>query len=163
MTDPVIPAGFTQHDWLELLGFTWKIENEGYEYASEHYAPSFDTPALQAIVADDDPRPLRGLYRQYYKALQAWQEAVGWQEVDRLRTAHLRQEKERREAHLLWAVHPGGNWDYAAHSDAFETREDAEKWIAGQDELVQKYGWKPWAGRLLHRTEPGADWTEVQG
>jgi hypothetical protein len=157
-----IPTGFTHYDWMELLGFAFKVENEGYEYASENYAPKFETESLRATVEDDDPRPLKNLYRQHYQALNDWQEATGWEEVDRLWTAHLREEKERREAHLLWAVHPGGDWNYAAYTDAFASREDAEAWIEGRQELVEKHGWKPWKGRLLHRDVPGGEWAEVR-
>lgn len=161
MTTAEIPTGFTLYDWMELHGFAWKIENEGYEYASENYAPKFETPALQAIVDDDDPRPLRKLFREHASALEAWANAVGYEEVDRLWTAHLREEKERREAHLLWAVHPGGDWDYAAYQDAFASREDVDEWIGRQAELVVKHGWKPWTGHILHRDTPGGEWTHV--
>jgi hypothetical protein len=156
-----IPDGFTLYDWMELHGFAWKVENEGYEYASENYAPEFETPALKAIAEDDDPRPLRNLYREQYPALEAWNKAVGYEEIDRLWSAHLREEKERREAHKLWAVHPGGDWNYAAYSDAFDTREEVDDWIARQAELVTKHGWKPWTGHILHRDTPGGAWTRV--
>lgn len=161
MTDIKNPTPWTDYDWLEFAGFAWKVENEGYEYASENYAPHFETPDLQAIVDDDDPRPLRTLYREHAGKVEAWQKAIGYEEVGRIWSAHLREEKERGEAHLLWAVHPGGDWNYAAYSDAFASREDAEEWIAGHAELVKKYGWKPWAGRLLHREQPGAEWVTV--
>lgn len=69
---PAIPDGFTQYDWLELLGFTWKIENEGYEYAAENYAPAFESQTLNAITHDDDPRPLKNLYREHDQALRSW-------------------------------------------------------------------------------------------
>lgn len=159
--NPTIPEGFTLYDWLELLGFTWKIENEGYEYAAENYAPEFESKALNVIAADDDPRPLKDLYREHHQALADWQQAVGWEEVDRLWTAHLREEKERQEAHLLWAVHPGGDWNYHAYSEAFATREEVDKWIESRKAAVEKYGWQPWVGRILHRSEPGGEWTEV--
>lgn len=163
MTDTTtIPAGFTEYDWLELLGFAWKIDSEGYEYASENYAPTFEAPALQAVVNDDDPRPLRTMYREHSAALEAWQEAVGYQEVDRLWTAHLREEKERRDAHLLWAVHPGGDWDHAAYTDAFDSREAVDAWIEGRKGLVVQHGWKPWAGRILHRDTPGGQWIRIE-
>jgi hypothetical protein len=160
MTDS-IPAGFSEYDWLELLGFAWKIENEGYGYASENYAPTFESPALKAIADDADPRPLRALYEEHHPALESWQESVGWQQVSDLWDAHLREEKHRREAHLLWAVHPGGDWNYAPYSDAFASRELVDKWIAAHAVLVTKYGWKPWTGRILHRDVPGGEWSEV--
>lgn len=163
MTQPnsALPEGFSLYDWLELLGFTWKIESEGYEYAAENYAPSFESEALKKVANGSDPRPLKNLYRDHHQTLTDWQRAVGWEEVDRLWNAHLREEQERREAHLLWAVHPGGDWNYYAYSTAFESREDAETWIAGREAAVEKYGWQPWEGRLLHRSEPGGEWIEV--
>ena len=164
MTDanPTIPEGFSLYDWLEFLGFIWKIENEGYEYAAENYAPKFESQALNAIVLDDDPRPLKNLYREHDQALRSWQDAVGWEEVDCLWTAHLREEKERREAHLLWAIHPGGDWNYYAYTDAFETREAAQSYIDRSHRLaetnpnVRRCDW-----RILHRDQPGGDWTEA--
>ncbi|MGV9226440.1 hypothetical protein ACWDPF_27650 [Streptomyces albogriseolus] len=157
-----IPHGFTHYDWMELLGFASKVDSEGYEYASENYPPEFESEALKAIVADDDPRPLKNLYHDHYRALEAWQEQTGWDQVDRLWSAHLREQKERREAHLLWALHPGGGWDHAAYSDAYETREKALEGIAQQNRLAEQYpGWKPFSGRLLNRDTPGGKWTEV--
>lgn len=161
MSSTNIPSEFTEYDWLELLGFASKIENEGYEYASENYAPHFETPGLQAIVNDDDPRTLRALYEKHHQTLTEWQGQLGYKEVGRLWDAHLREEKERKEAHLLWAVHPGGDWNYAAYMNAFATREDAEQWIEGRVGLVEKHGWQPWQGHILHRDEPGGQWTTV--
>lgn len=161
MSSSSIPSEFTEYDWLELLGFAWKIDSEGYEYAAENYSPSFEAPDLQVIADDPDPRPLRALHEQHLTALTDWQEQVGYEEVGRLWDAHLREEKERKEAHLLWAVHPGGDWNYAAYSDAFESREAADKWIEGRAELVEKYGWKPWTGHMLHRDQAGGEWTRV--
>jgi len=157
-----IPTGFTQYDWLELLGFAWKIENEGYEYASENYAPKFETDALKAIAEDDDPRPLKQLFRDHEQAMADWQESVGWEEAGRLWDAHLQEEKERKEAHLPWGLHPGGDWNFASYSAAFETREQALKAIAEQNELAEKYEhFVPFTGRLLHREVPRGEWTEV--
>lgn len=158
-TTTLIPAGFTQYDWLELLGFSSKVENEGYEYASENYAPKFEADTLRAVA--DNETSLRALYREHHAALEAWQEDVGYKEVDRMWTAHLREEKERGEADRLWAVHPGGDWNYAAYTDAFETRGDVDRWIEGRRGLVEKHGWKPWAGHILHRDTPGGEWTRV--
>jgi hypothetical protein len=145
------PTTMSDYDWLEFVGFVWKVENEGYAYAVENYAPKFETPQTG----------LRTLYRKHVADVDAWADKVGYQAVDQIWDAHLREEKERREAHLLWAVHPGGDWDYAAYSDAFESREAAEKWIAGRAELAERHGRKPWAGRLLHREMPGGEWAEV--
>lgn len=157
-----IPNGFTQYDWLELLGFASKVNSEGYEYAAENYAPEFHTEELKKVAEDDDPRPLKKLFNDHEHALEAWQEAIGWEEVDRLWTAHLREEKERKEAHLLWALHPGGDWDFGAYSDAFETREKALENIAQQNELAEKYPhFNRFTGRLLHREEPGGQWKQV--
>ncbi len=158
MTDSLVPDRFTLYDWLELLGFTWKVESEGYEYASENYAPEFESPDLQRTVESETG--LRVLYREHNAALEAWQEVTGWEEVDRLWTAHLREEKERCDAHLLWAVHPGGDWGHA-YSDAFASREAVDAWIEGRKGLVAKHGWKPWTGYILHRDTPGGKWARV--
>ncbi len=152
-------AGMSEYDWMELLGFTRKVENEGYDYASENYAPKFESDGLKAVA--DNETSLRVLYRKHLPLVEAWQKATGWEEVGRLWDAHLREEKERSEAHLLWAVHPGGDWNYHAYTDAFETREAVDKWIEGRHELVAKHGWKPWAGHILHRDTPGGEWTRV--
>lgn len=152
-------AGMSKFDWLEFVGFTWKVDSEGYDYASEHYAPEFESDGLKAVA--DNETSLRTLYRKHLPLVEAWQDAVGYEEVDRLWTAHLREEKERREADRLWAVHPGGDWNYAAYSSAFETREDVDEWIERQADLTAKHGWKPWAGHILHRDVPGGEWTRV--
>ncbi|WP_019061573.1 hypothetical protein [Streptomyces prunicolor] len=157
-----LPAGFTLYDWMELRGFTWKIENEGYEYAAEEYAPEFETAELKAIAEDDDPRPLRRLVDDHEQAMDTWQEQTGWDEVDRLWTAHQREQKERGEQHLLWALHPGVDWDGGAYSTAYESREKALDGIKQQNELAEKYDhFTPFTGRLMHRREPGGDWTVV--
>lgn len=161
MTLP-LPDGFSHYDWMELLGFTWKIASEGYEYAAENYPPSFEGKALKAIAEDDDPRPLKQLVRDHEQALESWQEQIGWEQVDQLWTAHMREEKERRERHLLWALHPGGDWDGGAYSTAYESREQALEGIKQQNELAATYAhFVPFTGRMLHRSEPGGDWTEV--
>ncbi|MEV7887523.1 hypothetical protein ACWD3I_26070 [Streptomyces sp. NPDC002817] len=156
------PNGITHYDWMELIGFTWKIESEGYEYAAEEYPPSFETEALKVIAEDDDPRPLKQLVRDHEQALASWQEQTGWEQVDQLWTAHLREEKERGERHLLWALHPGGDWDSGAYSKAYESREKALEGIKQQNELAEMYPhFVPFTGRMLHRSEPGGAWTEV--
>ncbi|MDX3065812.1 MULTISPECIES: hypothetical protein [Streptomyces] len=161
MTLP-LPDGFSHYDWMELLGFTWKVGSEGYEYAAENYPPSFEGEALKAIAEDDDPRPLKQLVRDHEQALESWQEQIGWEQVDKLWTAHMREEKERKERHLLWALHPGGDWDGGAYSAAYEIREQALDGIKQQNELAAAYKhFVPFTGRMLHRSEPGGDWTEV--
>lgn len=152
-------AGMSEYDWLEFVGFTWKVDSEGYDYASEHYAPEFESDGLKAVA--DSETSLRVLYRKHLPLVEAWQAAVGYKEVDRLWTAHLREEKERGEVNKLWAVHPGGDWDYAAYMQAFDTREDVDRWIEGRKVLVEKHGWKPWTGHILHRDLPGGEWTRL--
>lgn len=162
MTTTNIPDQFSLYDWMELLGFSWKVQNEGYEYAAENYAPRFESDALRAIAADDDPRPLKKLFNDNQQALEEWQEAAGWEEAGRLMDAHQREEKERKEAHLPWGLHPGGGWDFGSYSKAFETRDEALKAIAQQNEMAEKYEhFVPFAGRLLHREVPGGEWAEV--
>lgn len=157
-----LPNGFTLYDWMELVGFVWKIENEGYAYAAEEYPPAFESTALRAVAQDDDPRPLKKLFDDHEEAVEAWHEQTGWEEADRLWNEHQREEKARREAHLLWATHPGGDWDYAAYGSAYETREAALQGIARQNEAAEKYpNYLAFTGRLLHRSEPGGEWTEV--
>ena len=152
-------AGMSRYDFLELLGFVWKVDSEGYEYAAENYAPEFEDPELQQQIEDE--AALRNLYRKNLPVLEQWQDQTHHEEISRIWSAHLREEKERREASLLWAVHPGGDWNYAAYSDAFETREAAEQWIEGRKGLTEAHGWAPWQGRLLHRDKPGGEWVEV--
>lgn len=159
-TDVKNPTTMSDYDWLEFVGFTWKVENEGYEYAAENCSPKFETEELKAAAGSTSG--LRALYQEHVAKVEPWADALGYKEVDRVWTAHLQEQKERREAHLLWAVHPGGDWDCAAYSDAFATREDVDRWIDQQQELVEKYGWKPWQGRILHREVPGGEWTEVR-
>lgn len=167
MTDqtaiPELPDGFSLYDWLELLGFIWKIENEGYEYASENYAPEFESEQLRAIAEDDDPRPLKKLYRDHQQALETWQEAVGWEAASDLWDAHQREEQERKEAHLLWAIHPGGDWNYYAYSQAFATREEAQAYIDQSHELAEKNprNFRRCDWRILHRSEPGGAWSDA--
>lgn len=157
-----IPDGFTHYDWMELLGFAWKIENEGYEYAAENYAPEFETAALKAIAEDDDPRPLKKLYRDHEKALTDWQETVGWEAVSDLWDAHQQEEKERREAHLLWGLHPGGDWNYAAYSNAFTTRDEAQAYIDASNKLAEENpNFRRCDWRILHRSEPGGEWADA--
>ncbi|MFF1916166.1 hypothetical protein ACFVYE_32185 [Streptomyces sp. NPDC058239] len=158
MTNIQNPTNMTDYDWLEFVGFVWKVENEGYSYASKNYAPKFETSDL---AGSSKGRGLKALYKAHVADVETWSETVGYKAVDRIWSAHLREEKERSEAHLLWAVHPGGDWNYAAYSHAFATREDAEKWISGRAELAEKHGWKPWAGRLLHRETAGGEWAEA--
>lgn len=159
---PATPDGFSLYDWMELIGFTWKTQSEGYEYASENYSPEFESERLRAIAEDDDPRPLKKLYRQHAQALEAWQENAGWETVSDLWDAHLREEKERKEAHLPWGLHPGGDWNFGAYSEAFETREQALEAIAKQNDLAEQYPhFVPFTGRLLHRQVPGGEWTET--
>ncbi|GGX51443.1 hypothetical protein [Streptomyces noursei] len=157
-----IPAGFTLYDWIELVGFAWKVENEGYHYAAEHYAPEFETEELRALVDTDDPRPLSKAYEEQEQALQEWQEATGPDEADRLWEAHLQEQKERREAHLPWGLHPGGDWNFAPYSKAFATREEVLEAIKEQNARAEQYeNFLPFTGRLLHRTTPRGEWTEV--
>lgn len=152
-------AVMSQYDWLEFAGFTWKVESEGYDYASEHYGPDFESDNLKAVA--DNETSLRALYRKHQPLVEAWQEAIGYEEVGRLWDAHLREEKERGEAHLLWAVHPGGDWNYAAYTDAFDSREAVDAWIESRKGLMEKHGWKPWAGHILRRDTPGGEWVRV--
>lgn len=154
-------AGMTEYDWLEFVGFTWKVESEGYDYASEHYAPEFESDGLKAVVNNE--ASLKGLYRKHQPLVEAWQEAVGYKEVDRLWSAHLREEKERGEADLLWALHPGGDWNYAAYSAAFATREEAEMYIAESNRLAEQYAnFNRCDWRILHRDAPGGEWNETR-
>lgn len=153
------PTSMSDYDWMEFVGFAWKVESEGYEYAAENYSPKFEDAALQELAHDETK--LRALYRGHVNKVETWAEAVGWKQSGALYDAHLLEEKQRRENHLLWAVHPGGDWDYAPYSDAFATREDVDKWLAGRERLVADHGWKPFTGRILHRDVPGGEWTEV--
>lgn len=152
-------AGMSRYDFLELLGFVWQVDSEGYDYAAEHYAPQFETPELAQQAQDDGA--LRDLYRKHRPTLQQWEEQTRDEEIEQIWSAHLQDAKERREAHLLWAVHPGGDWDHAAYAHAFESREEADEWIEGRKRLTGTHGWGPWQGRLLHRDAPGGEWAEV--
>ncbi|MEU1908431.1 hypothetical protein [Streptomyces hygroscopicus] len=156
-TDLITQTGLSRYDFLELLGFSWKVNSEGYDYAAEHYAPRFENPELR----QQSETALRDLYRKHLPTLQQWQDQTHYEDINRIWAAHQREEKERREANLLWAVHPGGDWDAGAYSDAFESREAAEEWVEGRKRLTDEHGWKPWQGRLLHRETPGGEWAEV--
>lgn len=153
-------TGLSEYDSLELLGFMWKVENEGYAYAEEHYAPEFENDAPKQEASTDDG--LRGLYQKHRDALERWQENTDYNEVERLWIAHLREETERRDKAngYLWAVHPGGTWNYHPYSKAFESRERAQQHIDYWDGRLAKGESSTW--RLLHRETVDSEWTEVQ-
>lgn len=96
-----IPAGFTQYDWLQLVAFDSKVTREGYAYAAEHYAPQFETPALEAVAAD--PHQMKFLYDRQRAAIDTWWDTHGEVAADLLNT-HIEEEQRRRKDASLWGI-----------------------------------------------------------
>ncbi|MBB6172246.1 hypothetical protein HNR23_002306 [Nocardiopsis mwathae] len=59
----IIPAEFelSDYDFMELVAFVRKAEDEGFDYAAEHYRPRFHSPELARWVGSSYDR-LDALY-----------------------------------------------------------------------------------------------------
>jgi hypothetical protein len=148
MTDIQNPTAFSDYDWLEFVSFVWKVENEGYEYAAEHYGPDFEDTGLP--VDGDD---LRDLYDRYFDAVETWAEAVGGQEACDLHNAHVDESRKREDNACLWGVRCTDG--FVIH----EKTEEAASRTAAHLLANAGKGWRvPVA--LLQRSAPGGEWTE---
>lgn len=160
MTDTSAPAGFTPYDWMELLEFGCQVQHEGFTYAAEQHAPTFESAELHARAADRGE--LRRLWQAHADAANAWWEAHR-EDGCALYHAHVVEVRARAESAMLWAVHPGGGWKCRPYLEAFKSREDAETYIASHDKLAEEApaSWESVPWRLLHRKVAGGEWTEV--
>lgn len=88
----------SDYDFVELVAFASKVENEGFGYAFEEYPPHFEAPELAPIATDF------GLLRRLYDA---WEEALDefWSRSDaedvydaHIDEAHRRRREERDAA-----------------------------------------------------------------
>ncbi len=149
MTDIQNPTALSDYDWLEFVSFVWKVENEGYEYAAEHYAPEFEDTGLP--VDGDD---LRDLYHRYYDAVETWAETIGYGEAVDLHNDHVDETRRRADDACLWGVRCTDG--FVNHQPS---EESANRTVADLLANAGK-GWRVPAA-LLQRTVPGGEWTET--
>jgi UPF0042 nucleotide-binding protein len=80
----LLPAGvhsrerepeMSERDFLELVAFAAKAENDGYDYAFEEYRPRFHNPHLQALANNRDE--LEALLTRHQAAITAF-----WEQPD---------------------------------------------------------------------------------
>lgn len=108
LPQPVIELGkdtpLSEYDFVELVAFASKVENEGFGYAFEEYPPHFEAPELAPIA--DDYSLLRGLY-------DAWEEALDefWTRPDAgdVYDAHIDEARRRRREQQAAAAAEGSD------------------------------------------------------
>lgn len=149
MTDIQNPTALSDFDWLEFVSFVWKVENEGYEYAAEHYGPDFEDTGLP--VDGDD---LRDLYHRYFDAVETWAETVGGQEACDLHNAHVDETRRRKDDACLWGLRCTDG--YVIHEQSEESANRTVAYLLANPGS----GWRT-PGALLRRTEVGGEWTET--
>lgn len=96
MTDIQNPTDWSDYDFLEFEAFVSKVENEGFTYAAEEYAPEFESPELQAIAADFGQ--LRTFYVENEAKVDDWWTTVGGERACDLHNAHVDESRRRRRA-----------------------------------------------------------------
>lgn len=102
--EPSKDTPLSEYDFVELVAFASKVENEGFGYAFEEYPPHFEAPELAPIA--DDYSLLRGLY-------DAWEEALDefWTRPDAgdVYDAHIDEARRRRREQQAAAAAEGSD------------------------------------------------------
>ncbi|MCL8016916.1 hypothetical protein [Streptomyces sp. AS02] len=146
------PTDLSDYDWLETVALVWKVRNEGsYRYAVENYAPEFESPAMQAVAADD--ARLRAFYGENKAKVDAWWDTVGGQRAVDLHNDHIDESRQREKDACLWGVRC---------TDGHVVHEPSE---AERDAFVARLLADTYSNRrvpavLLRREVPGGEWTE---
>lgn len=88
----------SEYDFMELVAFDSKVENEGFSYAAEEYSPRFERDGLKHC---DDFNVLRDLLREYRDELDTF-----WKREDAcdVHNAHQMRVRKRFEDMCLWGV-----------------------------------------------------------
>ncbi|QCX82145.1 hypothetical protein C9F11_42825 (plasmid) [Streptomyces sp. YIM 121038] len=157
MNAPGLPDGFTLDDWLELIDFYHAVESEGLLYAAENYPPRFTAPGLPSSSARFEHVEL---YEKHEPTIEQWLDQTDPHEVERLTQDRDRRRREAADFSLLWAVHPGGDWE-RDYSKAFVTRAAAEAYFTECDALAARYPSNFVVHpdrRILKRDTPGGPW-----
>ena len=147
MTDIQNPTALSDYDFLELVAFLWKAENEGFSYAYEHYAPEFESPDMQQTAADRDG--FEDFLQEHMTLVLAWGVLVA-NAVD-LHNAHIDEARQRRLDGHLWGVRCTDGRIITAST---EERRDYVVTSLLTDQLART------PAALLHRARPGGDWTD---
>lgn len=145
-------ADLTDYDWLEFVSFAWKVEREGYDYASEEYSPRFETPVMQAVA--DEPTQLKDFYRANVAAVDTWWDTVGGDTACDLQNAHVDEAWQRREDAMLWGIRCTDG--HVITCDTHEYRDS----LAGRMRAEAAQPGRREPAALLQRFAPGGDWNE---
>jgi len=147
-----LPTAFTEFDWLELVAFDSKVNREGFTYAAAEYAPRFEHPAMQAVVADR--YQLKFLYDRQKPAIDAWWDTEGDNAVD-LINAHVDESDRREQDARLWGIRCTDGYVITCG-----TREYRDQ-LAGRMVAEQQRPSRREPAALLQRFVPGGDWNET--
>jgi hypothetical protein len=92
LADPEV----SNYDFMELILFAHKVEDEGWDYALEHYPPRFENRELRWLA--DDPEEFNRFYQDLEPTLEEW-----WTQRDidtsGLYHAHLKEREQRADEH----------------------------------------------------------------
>ena len=145
------PTSWSDYDFLEFEAFVSKVENEGFAYAAEEYAPHFESPELQALASDYGT--LRTLYVENEAKVDAWWLAVGGGRACDLHNAHVDEERRRRDDACLFGIRCTDG--YVITCDSLGFRESQTAYLLENEGK----GWRVPA-TLLRRDTPGGEWTD---
>lgn len=130
------------YDFMELVLFQAKEENEGFAYAFEQYGPVFRRPDLQ--VLENDYRGFEAFCAEHADAIDQWWDDHEDDGSD-LYDAHLDAHNKEHHRRRLWAVHHPSGEVRAAPDEDYAHRAAA---------LVR-------GAQVLHRDNADAPWAEV--
>ncbi|WP_405558923.1 hypothetical protein OHV08_33865 [Streptomyces canus] len=100
---PTKDTPLSDYDFVELVAFASKVENEGFGYAYEEYPPHFEAPELAPVA--DDYSLLRELYLAREEALdEFWTRS----DAEAVYDAHIDEARRRRRAARPAAVAAAG-------------------------------------------------------
>jgi hypothetical protein len=81
------------YDWLELVAFAAKTENEGFHYAYDEYGPKFQADAVKAIAADRDR--FKEFFESHSESIDEWWDTP---DAEKQYDAHIDAQRAARQA-----------------------------------------------------------------